>query len=96
MARPKPIILLSHSEKGSFKVTEILKSDAIFAVFFDGQPINLKYRDTMVRYPGPKYKKNSFSNSGHAFNLANKLNKMFNTDRFAVYKLKKGTRIYED
>jgi hypothetical protein len=26
--------------------------------------------NTLVNYPGPKYKKVSFSNSGHAYNLA--------------------------
>jgi hypothetical protein len=33
---------------------------------------------------GPKYIKSSFTNSGHAFNLAEKLNIRFNTEDFAV------------
>jgi hypothetical protein len=45
----------------------------------------------LVSYPGPKYKKVSFSNSGHAFNLAERLNKIFKTTDFAVYKLDQGT-----
>jgi hypothetical protein len=47
-----------------------------------------------VNYPGPKYKKVSFSNSGHAINLAKKLNKAFDCDDFTVVLLKKGTVIY--
>jgi hypothetical protein len=42
---------------------------------------------------GPKYKKVSFSNSGHALNLAERLNKMFNCQDFSVYKLTTGEKI---
>jgi hypothetical protein len=38
----------------------------------------------------------SFSNSGHAFNLAEKLNKTFNTDEFQVIKLTQGDVITEN
>ena len=41
---------------------------------------------------GPKYKKVSFSNSGHAHNLAEKLNKIFNTQDFSVFKLTTGEK----
>jgi 3'-phosphoadenosine 5'-phosphosulfate sulfotransferase (PAPS reductase)/FAD synthetase len=41
----------------------------------------------------PKYKKVSFSNPGHAHNLAKKLNKLFKTADFAVYKLTTGEEI---
>jgi hypothetical protein len=44
-------------------------------------------------YPGPKYKKVSFSNPGHARNLAKKLNKLFKTADFAVFKLNAGERV---
>ena len=48
----------------------------------------------LISYPGPKYKKVSFSNPGHAINLAKKLNKQFNTDQFTVVVLDKGKQIY--
>jgi hypothetical protein len=57
------------------------------------KPINLKTSSIVAQQVGPKYKKVSFSNSGHAFNLAEKLNKMFSTDQFAVYKLTTGEHI---
>ena len=44
----------------------------------------------LTNYPGPKYKKTSFSNPGHAHNLSKKLNDMFNTNDFCVYKLTQG------
>jgi hypothetical protein len=47
----------------------------------------------VASYPGPKYKKVSFSNPGHAHNLAKKLNKIFKTTDFAVYKLSQGEKL---
>ena len=72
-----------------------MAAEAIFSVFYKGKPINLRTLNKLVSYPGPKYKKVSFSNSGHAFNLAEKLNKTFNTEEFAVVKLTSGEYIQE-
>ena len=77
MSRPKPIVILQHSDKSTYKVDEVLSAEAVWAVFYDGKPINLKNSSLVTNYPGPKYKKVSFSNPGHARNLAKKLNKMF-------------------
>jgi hypothetical protein len=46
----------------------------------------------VANYPGPKYKKVSFSNTGHAENLDKKLNTQHQTDKFAVYLLKTGDK----
>ena len=43
-----------------------------------------------------KYKKTSFSNPGHAHNLAEKLNTLFKTDRYKVYLLTNGQVITEN
>ena len=75
---------------GNADIDGILEADAIFAVFYDSNPINLRTLNSLVNYPGPKYKKVSFSNSGHAFNLAERLNKLFKTDKFQVYELTQG------
>ena len=48
----------------------------------------------LISYPGPKYKKVSFSNPGHAINLAKKLNEQYKTDKFTVVVLNKGKQIY--
>lgn len=90
MARPKPTIILDHVDR-SYNAEQILAADAIYAVYYDSKPINLRTLNTLVNYPGPKYKKVSFSNSGHAFNLADRLNKKFNTTLFVVVKLVEGT-----
>ena len=96
MSRPKPTILLEAVNKQSYKAEQILSADAIFSVFYDGKPINLRTLHTLLSYPGPKYKKVSFSNPGHAFNLAERLNKMFDSAEFKVVKLDIGTEVSED
>jgi|TARA_B100001094_G_scaffold328180_1_gene387990 hypothetical protein len=92
MSRPKPNVILEHTNKESFKLEQILESEAIWAVFYQGKPFNLKSGSMISSYPGPKYKKVSFSNPGHARNLAKKLNKLFDTNDFTVYKLTDGEK----
>jgi hypothetical protein len=94
MSRPKPVVLLEHVNKTNYKSDQILNSEGIWAVYFDNQPINLKTQNILVAYPGPKYKKVSFSNPGHAINLAKKLNALFKSDKFSVVLLKAGETIY--
>lgn len=90
MARPKPTIILENVHPKTYKAEQVLDADSIYAVFYQGKPINLRTLSHLISYPGPKYKKVSFSNSGHAFNLADRLNKLFKTTDFAVYKLTTG------
>ena len=90
MARPKPTIILENVNTKSYKAEQVLNAEAIYAVFYQGKPVNLRTLSHLISYPGPKYKKVSFSNSGHAFNLAERLNKLFKTTEFAVYKLTAG------
>ena len=96
MSRPKPTVLLEHVNTKTYKAEQILETDAIYAVFYQGSPINIRTLHHLVSYPGPKYKKSSFGNKGHAFNLCEKLNKTFKTTDFAVYKLTQGEVITED
>jgi hypothetical protein len=95
MSRPKPKVLLEQTNKKTYKVEQVLDSEAIWAVFYQGKPVNLKTSSLVSSYPGPKYKKVSFSNPGHAHNLAKKLNKMFNSNDFKVYKLTTGEVVNE-
>ena len=96
MSRPKPTVILDYTDPKTYKAEQVLVAEAIYAVFLDSKPINLRSLNSLVNYPGPKYKKVSFSNPGHAFNLAEKLNKLFKTDRFKVFKLTSGIQITEE
>ncbi len=96
MSRPKPIVLLEVVNKNTYKAEQVLSAEAIYSVLHKDKPINLRTLNTLVSYPGPKYKKVSFSNPGHAFNLAERLNNIFQTDEFKVVKYTQGEIITED
>jgi len=93
MSRPKPQVLLEYTNKKTYKSEQILEAEAIWAVFYKNEPFNLKSFNSLVNYPGPKYKKVSFSNPGHAKNLAKKLNLTFGCEDFQVVMLTTGTTV---
>jgi len=95
MARPKPKVLLEHTDR-NFRCEQVIDAEAIYAVFYQDSPFNLKSFNSLVDSPGAKYKKTSFSNPGHCINLAERLNKKFKTTEFKVIKLVGGERIQED
>ena len=90
MSRPQPKILLEFVHSDSFKYDQILESDAIWAVYYNDAPFNLKSGSFLVNNISPNYKKVAFSNPGHAKNLAKKLNKTFNSTKFSVVMLLEG------
>jgi len=95
MSRPKPVVIKEFIDKKTYKSEQVLQAEAIWAVFYENSPFNLKSSNVLTSYPGPKYKKTSFSNPGHAHNLAKKLNDLFDTDEFTVVKLTAGETVYE-
>jgi len=94
VSRPKPRVLAEITDRQTYRCEQVLAAEGIWAVFYDGSPINLKTANLLVQYPGPKYKKVSFSNAGHARNLARKLNAQFRTDKFTVVLLTKGETVF--
>jgi hypothetical protein len=96
MSRPKPNVLLEFVDSKTYRAEQVLEAVAIWAVFYKNKPFNLKSSNAITNYPGPKYKKTSFSNPGHAHNLAEKLNKTFNTEEFVVVRLTEGELVLED
>ena len=96
MSRTQPKILLEIVDKTTYKSDQIVEASGIWAVFFDGQPINLKSQHYLDSETVPKYKKTSFSNPGHARNLCRKLNAQFKTDNFSVVFMNNGTVVYPD
>lgn len=96
MSRPKPQVLLEQTNKLNYKSDQVLASEGIWAVYYNNRPINLKTQSLLSQYPGPKYKKVSFSNKGHAINLCKKLNAQFKTDKFSVVLLNQGQQIFPE
>jgi hypothetical protein len=96
VSRPKPNVLIEYTDKQTYKTDQVLSSAGIWAVFYDNQPINLRATHMLTQLPGPKYKKSSFSNPGHAINLCKKLNRQFRTDKFTVVLLSQGPIIYPE
>jgi hypothetical protein len=96
MSRPKPTVILENINSKTYKSEQVLEAEAIWAVFYQNKPFNLKSSNALTNYPGPKYKKVSFSNPGHAHNLAKKLNELFKCDDFAVFKLTEGELVTEE
>lgn len=94
MSRPKPTVLIEHINKSNYKTEQVLNSEGIWAVFYQGKPVNLKSGNMLIDYPGPKYKKTAFSNPGHAINLCKKLNTLFKTTDFTVVLLSQGTQVF--
>ena len=96
MSRSQPKVILEHVEKSTYKCDQVVEAAGIWAVFYDGQPINLKSSNYLTNDVAPKYKKTSFSNPGHARNLCRKLNKQFKTDKFTVVYMNSGRVVYPD
>jgi hypothetical protein len=91
MARPQPKVLLEYTDRKTNKTDQILETSGIWAVFYLDNPINFKNDSSSSE---PKYKRFCFANSGHAINLAKKLNSQFKCKDFSVYKLSGGTKIF--
>jgi hypothetical protein len=84
MSRPKPNIIVEQIDPKTYFSLQVLEAQAVYSVLYKGEPINIRTLNRLVSSPGPKYKKCSFSNRGHAINLAKKLNTMFKTTDFTV------------
>ena len=84
MARPTPEILLQNIDSNG-RALEVCDADNLYAVLYQGRPIKIRtFKNIEVNFVGPKYGKTAFPESGHAFNLAEKLNAMFDTNEFTV------------
>ncbi len=96
MSRTQPKVLLEYVDKKTYKTEQIVEASGIWAVFYDGQPINLKSQHYLDNQTAPKYKKTSFSNPGHARNLCRKLNVLFKTNQFTVVFMNSGSTVYPE
>lgn len=94
MAKQKPAVLFEHNDKTTYKCEQILAAEEIYAVYYDGKPINIKHLPSRFLDVSPRYKKSSFQNPGFAKNLAKRLNTRYATDKFTVVRLNAIETIY--
>ena len=90
MSRPNPNILLEYVNKKTYRTEQVLQARAIWAVFYQNKPFNLKSANILTNYPGPKYKKVSFSNPFPCTQLQRNLTICSNTTEFEVVELVEG------
>ena len=91
MARTKPTLICSH-RTGDTQY-EVCEADAVYAVLYQGRPIKVRTCNPDIKYLGYKYGKSMFPESGHAINLAQKLNAIHNTEDFTVAVMTQGRTI---
>ena len=93
MSRPKPKVILKGTQ-GDMEI-EVCEEYGVFAVFYENMPVKVRSRNPSSPELGYKYKKSSFTEPGHAFNLATKLNNLFATDKFEVRWMRDSRKIEE-
>ncbi len=90
MARPQPTIICEITDGKC--LTQVLQAEIVYAVCFNGKPIGIRRQRAPDYF---RYMRSSFTNPGHAFNLAERLNSQLATDKFAVYVLAAGSPAVE-
>lgn len=83
MSRPKPTVLLEHTDSKNGKCEQIIEGTTLYAVVYKNKPINIKSFNKL-HDKCPAYKKTAFTSEAHANNLAKRLNDLFATDDFTV------------
>ena len=92
MTRPRSKVIIQHTDSKTFRTEQVLEASGIWAVFYQGKPFNLMALNRHCPQTNPVYKKVSFTGSGNAHALANKLNKKFNCNDFSVVELFPGNQ----
>jgi hypothetical protein len=99
MSRPKPdVVLVQNLDRDGIRVRELLEAPAIWTVKYtglneDGLFVNVRTRNTLLNYPGPKYPRVAFANEGAAHLLCRKLRQQFKDPNFFVFKLAAGEQV---
>ena len=95
MARPKPTIVLEDTDNTG-KTIQVCEADKVYAVCYKGRPVTIRTNANIeMTYPVPKYIKSTYTNPGHAFNLAERMNQQFDTTDFDVMLMSPGRVIKE-
>ena len=86
MGRPSATTILKQTDELG-RVLEILEADKAYILTYDGKPTALRQTEHFHDLLRIRYPRTGFNNRAHAVRLANRLNKLFNTDLFSVSEL---------
>lgn len=75
--------------------TNVCQADGMWVVCYKGEPISVRKGPENNAYPGFKYLKAAWPHSGHAFNMADRLNALFKSKDFTVWQMKPYREIIE-
>lgn len=82
MARPGPQIILQHKINDDTYM-DVLESAGLWCLTYMNKPVSLRERYFSHVGLQVKYPRTGYTNEAHCRRLAEKLNSMFTTDRFA-------------
>jgi len=86
MSRPRAETIISTQVDDRTGI-DILVAPGIYAILYQGKPINIRQRVWCSTGELPEYLRTSFSSPAPANNLAKKLNEYFFTEDFKVVKI---------
>lgn len=84
MPRKKPTVLMEYFNEDTGKCEQVLEGEHIYVVCFDDKPVSIKTFNKYYDYPGARYKRTSFTNPAHAYNLRDRLNDQYDTTQYNV------------
>ena len=93
MARSAPYVYVDGITNAQGMEETIIAAEGVFFVTYNGKPFNRKSVKKIDSVNGrvdsgpSSYSRTCFVNSGHAFNLANKLNNLYECEDFAVHQV---------
>jgi hypothetical protein len=85
MSRPSSPILLTYEDDASH--IEILDVPGLWILLYDGQSIGIRQIYFGSKGQLTKYPRTGFNNPAHAYRLAERLNRKFNTTLFTIVKI---------
>lgn len=97
MSRPQPTVIMKWDNPDGYNGIDVCESEGVsyYAVLYKEKPFHLRYHLNTETYApgGTKYPKTVFANAGHAFRLADKLNRLFDCNDFAVHRMANGYQV---
>ena len=87
MGRPAPKIIQERvKDKKKYLVEQITSVEGVWAIFYDGQPCNLRTK-SLASNANPRYRGTVFTSEGSGNAMVVKFNIEYRTDKFSLVQL---------